>query len=106
MIYHCNRLTLKPGVTQEQLDEALESLRNQGRVIPSVRHFSVGRGHGGECECGAVFALDDFDGYREYLIHPAHPHTDRIGLPRPRRSPPYPNGHSDRHSASGRVSRG
>lgn len=41
MVYHCNRLTLETGVTQEQLDEALESLRNQGRVIPSVRHFSV-----------------------------------------------------------------
>ncbi|MEU6187831.1 Dabb family protein [Nocardia sp. NPDC047038] len=81
MIYHCNRLTLKTGVTQEQLDEALDSLRNQGRVIPSVRHFSVGRDHGGEYEWGAVFALDDLDGYWEYLIHPAHLHTDRIGLP-------------------------
>lgn len=81
MIYHGNRFTMKPGVTPEQLEEALESLRNQGRVIPSVQHFVVGRDYGGEYEWGAVFAIDDLDGYWEYLIHPAHANTDRVGLP-------------------------
>lgn len=81
MIYHGNRFTFKPGVTAEQLDEALESLRNQGRSIPAVKSFVVGRDFGGEYEWGAVFELEDLDGYWEYLIHPSHMNTDRVGLP-------------------------
>ncbi|MFF2554582.1 Dabb family protein [Nocardia sp. NPDC058058] len=81
MIYHGNRFTIKPGVSAAQLEEALESLRNQGRQIPSVRHFTVGPDHGGEYDYGAVYVIDDLDGYWEYLIHPSHLHTDRIGLP-------------------------
>jgi hypothetical protein len=81
MIYHGNRFTIKPGVPPAQLDVALESLRNQGREIPSVRHFVVGRDYGGDFEWGATFAIDDLDGYWEYLIHPAHLNTDRVGLP-------------------------
>ncbi|CAM3582784.1 Dabb family protein [Kibdelosporangium persicum] len=81
MIYHGNRFTLKPGVTPEQLEEALESLRNQGRVIPSVKSFVVGPDHGGEYDYGAVFVIEDLAGYWEYLVHPAHLNTDRVGLP-------------------------
>ncbi|MCP2266039.1 Dabb family protein [Promicromonospora thailandica] len=81
MIVHGNRFTFKPGTTPEALDEALESLRNQGRSIPSVRSFVVGRDFGGEYEWGATFVIDDLDGYWEYLIHPSHRHTDRVGLP-------------------------
>ncbi|KAA8882063.1 Dabb family protein [Nocardia colli] len=81
MIYHGTRFTIKPGVPAERLEEALESLRNQGRQIPSVRHFTVGPDHGGEYDYGAVYVLDDLDGYWEYLVHPAHLHTDHIGLP-------------------------
>lgn len=81
MIVHGNRFTIRPGVPPEQLEEALESLRNQGRSIPAVRSFVVGRDHGGEFEWGATFVLDDLDGYREYLTHPAHRNTDRVGLP-------------------------
>ncbi|MFC3450515.1 Dabb family protein [Amycolatopsis speibonae] len=81
MIYHCNRLTLRPDASPEQVEEALESLRNQGRVIPSVKSFVVGRDFGGDYEWGAVFALEDLEGYWEYLIHPAHRNTDRVGLP-------------------------
>lgn len=81
MIQHGIRFTFKPGVTPEQREEALESLREQGRAIPSVTSFVVGRDYGGEYEWGATFAIGDLDGYWEYLIHPAHLHTDRIGLP-------------------------
>jgi hypothetical protein len=81
MIHHGIRFTVKPGVAPEQLKEALESLRNQGRVIPSVESFVVGRDFGGEYEWGATYAIKDIDGYWDYLIHPAHLHTDRIGLP-------------------------
>jgi hypothetical protein len=81
MIYHSVRMTLKPGLAQKDVDAALESLRNQGRVIPSVRSYVVGRDHGGEYEWGATFVIEDLEGYWEYLIHPAHRHTDQIGLP-------------------------
>ncbi|MFE8910511.1 Dabb family protein [Streptomyces globisporus] len=81
MIHHGIRFTVKPGVTTEQLEKALESLRNQGRVIPSVESFVVGRDFGGEYTWGATYVIEDIDGYWDYLIHPAHLHTDRIGLP-------------------------
>ncbi|WP_033288901.1 Dabb family protein [Amycolatopsis jejuensis] len=81
MIYHGNRFTFKDGVSQEEIDSALESLRVQGRSIPSVRSFVVGRDHGGDFAYGAMFVIEDLAGYWEYLVHPAHRHTDRIGLP-------------------------
>jgi hypothetical protein len=52
MIYHGNRLTLKADASPEQVEVALESLRNQGRVIPAVQAFVVGRNYGGEYEWG------------------------------------------------------
>ena len=81
MIYHHNRIRLKAGVSDEDRSRALESLRNQGREIDAVEHFVVGRDLGGEYEWGAVFAIEDLDGFWEYLMHPAHLNTDRIGLP-------------------------
>jgi hypothetical protein len=81
MIYHTVRLTLRPDAPAEKVEEALESLRNQGRVIPSVVSFVVGRDIGGEFEWGGTYVIEDLDGYWEYLKHPAHRHTDEIGLP-------------------------
>ncbi|ALG12049.1 Dabb family protein [Kibdelosporangium phytohabitans] len=81
MIYHGNRFTMKPGADPAAMEEALESLRNQGRAIPSVKSFVVGRDYGGEYEWGATFVIEDLEGYWEYLIHPAHRNTDRVGLP-------------------------
>ena len=81
MIYHGIRMKAKAGVTREMVDEALESMRDQGRVIPAVKSFIVGRDHGGEFDWGGVFVIEDLDGYWEYLTHPAHARTDRIGMP-------------------------
>jgi hypothetical protein len=81
MIYHTVRFTLRPGMPTEKVEEALESLRNQGRIIPSVSSFVVGRDIGGEFTWGATYVIEDLDGYWEYLKHPAHRHTDEIGLP-------------------------
>ncbi|XRQ08806.1 Dabb family protein, partial [Actinomadura welshii] len=81
MIYHGIRLTFKPDTTPEQRTETLESLRDQGRAVPSVRSFAVGRDHGGEYEWAADFAIEDLDGYREYLAHPARRRTDRLMPP-------------------------
>ena len=81
MIYHHNRIVFKVDVSDADREGALESLRNQGRVIDSVRHFVVGRDIGEGYEYGAVFAIDDLDGFWQYLVDPAHLHTDRVGLP-------------------------
>lgn len=58
----------------------MESLRNQG-PIPAVKSFTVGRDYGGEHEVASTYVIEDLDGYWQYLIHPSHRHTDRIGLP-------------------------
>ncbi|MCA1194273.1 Dabb family protein [Saccharopolyspora sp. 6V] len=81
MIYHGNRFTFRADADPERVEEALESLREQGRAIPAVRSFVVGPDHGGDYDYGAVFVLADLDGYQEYLVHPAHLATDRVGLP-------------------------
>ncbi|MBV2364162.1 Dabb family protein [Streptomonospora nanhaiensis] len=81
MIHHCVRLTVKPGVDAARLDEALESLRRQGEVIPSVLSYLVGRDFGGEYEWGGTYVIEDLKGYWEYLVHPAHRRTDELGLP-------------------------
>jgi hypothetical protein len=81
MIYHGIRMKAKAGVTQEQGEAALESMRHQGRVIAAVKSFVVGRDFGGEYDWSGVFVIEDLDGYWEYLTDPAHAHTDRIGMP-------------------------
>jgi hypothetical protein len=81
MIYHSTRMTFKPGVPPEKQKEVVESLRNQGRMVPSVKAFIVGHDIGGEYEIAATYVIEDLDGYWEYLMHPSHHHTDMIGLP-------------------------
>jgi hypothetical protein len=81
MIYHTVRMTLRADAPADKVEAALESLRNQGRVIPSVVSFVVGRDIGGEYEWGGTYVIEDLDGYWEYLKHPAHRRTDEIGLP-------------------------
>ncbi|NYI66883.1 hypothetical protein BJY26_001189 [Spelaeicoccus albus] len=72
---------MKKDVTPEQREEALDSLRNQGASIDAVKSYVVGPDFGGDFEFGAVFAIEDLEGYWEYLMAPSHAHTDRIGLP-------------------------
>ncbi|TMR22277.1 2Fe-2S iron-sulfur cluster binding domain-containing protein [Nonomuraea turkmeniaca] len=81
MIYHGSRFTFKPDITPRQRTEALEGLSDQGRVIPSVRSFVVGRDHSGEYEWGAIFVIEDLDGYREFMTHPARRRAEQIALP-------------------------
>ncbi|GAA2751795.1 Dabb family protein [Amnibacterium kyonggiense] len=81
MIAHIVRMTLNAGASEDAKEAAFASLRNQGEVIPSVRSYVVGPDVGGDFEWGAMYVLDDLDGYWEYLKAPAHRHTDEIGLP-------------------------
>jgi len=80
MIYHINRARMKAGAAPERVEAALESWRNQGRSVPSVESFVVGRDLGGDFEYSAVFAVADLDGLFAYLTHPATYETDRLGL--------------------------
>ncbi|WP_432825373.1 Dabb family protein [Dactylosporangium sp. CA-092794] len=80
MIYHINRATMKASASPEQIEAALESWRNQGRSIPAVKSFIVGRDHGGDFEYSSVFAVEDLDGLFEYLTHPTTFETDHLGL--------------------------
>ncbi len=81
MILHSTRMSIRPDADPTEVEEAVESLGNQGRVIPSVQSFVVGRDYGGDYDIGATYLIKDLDGYWEYLIHPAHHHSDMIGLP-------------------------
>jgi hypothetical protein len=80
VIYHINRATLKAGATPERIEAVLESWRDQGRSIPSVKSFIVGRDYGGDFQYSAVFAVEDLDGLFEYLTHPTTYRTDHLGL--------------------------
>jgi hypothetical protein len=40
----------------------------------------VGPDLGGEFEWGAVYVLEDLDGYWEYLTHPAHVRSEMNGM--------------------------
>ncbi|MEO3814161.1 2Fe-2S iron-sulfur cluster-binding protein [Sphaerisporangium sp. B11E5] len=86
MIYHGSRFTFRPDVPPEQRTRALESLRDLGRVIPSVESVAVGRDHSGEYEWGAVFVIGDLEGYQQYLTHPGRRRADRFLRPLVERS--------------------
>ena len=72
MIYHSIRFKLKSGVTEQQVAPALAQLHRMGQEIGAVKQYCVGRDIGGEFEYGAMFALEDIEGYREYMLHPVH----------------------------------
>ncbi|MFC7937599.1 Dabb family protein [Streptomyces sp. NPDC057387] len=85
MIHHQIRLAMRPDAPRDQVDEALEMLRRMGREIEAVTYWSVGRDVGGDFDYGALFALEDVEGYRAYMHAPLRRRVDEIGLPLVRR---------------------
>jgi hypothetical protein len=81
MIHHCIRMSLKPGVSDEDVAAGIERMREASAQIPSITSWIVGRDLGGEYEIGAVAVVEDLEGYEEMMNHPAHLEIDRIGLP-------------------------
>ncbi|WP_433187625.1 Dabb family protein [Actinoallomurus sp. CA-150999] len=81
MIFHGNRIKVREGADPVRVEEAMESLHEQGRTIPAVRSYIVGRESGTDFDWGAIFIFDDLEGYWEYLVHPAHARTERLGIP-------------------------
>ena len=62
MIFHINRIAFKPGVSEEQREAGLELMRQVG-ANPVVKSYVVGPELGGEFEYGAVYVVEDLDGY-------------------------------------------
>jgi len=80
VISHINRITVKKDLTEEQREAGLDRLRQAGAANPAVRSWTVGREFGGEFEWGAVYVVDDLDGYWQYLTHPAHVRSELEGI--------------------------
>src|SRR5262249_5617895 len=80
MIFHINRIAFKPGVSDEQREAGLELMRQSG-ANPVVKSYVVGPELGGEFEYGAVYVVEDLDGYWAYLEFPAHVRLELWGIP-------------------------
>ena len=80
MIFHINRATYKAELSEEQRQAGLEMLRQSGEATPAVKSYVVGREFGGEFEYGAVYAVEDLDGYWRYLDSPEHVHEEVTGM--------------------------
>ena len=80
MIFHINLFTVKPGVSDEQRETGLDLMRQSG-ANPAVKSYVVGPALGGEFEYGAVYVVEDLDGYWAYLTHPAHVRSEMEGIP-------------------------
>jgi hypothetical protein len=80
MIFHINQATYKASLSDEQRRAGLEMLRQSGAANPAVKSFVVGREFGGAFEYGAVYVVEDLDGYGQYLEHPVHVHEELTGM--------------------------
>ena len=80
MIFHINRATYKAGVSDEQRETGLELMRQVG-ANPVVKSWVVGPELGGEFEYGAVYVVEDLDGYWAYLEYPPHVREELWGIP-------------------------
>ena len=81
MIFHINQATYKADLSEEQRRAGLEMLRQSGAANPAVKSYAVGPELGGEFEYGAVYVVEDLDGYWAYLNHPVHVHEELEGTP-------------------------
>ena len=81
MIFHINRATYKSDLSEEQREAGLELMRQAGAANPAVKSYVVGSELGGEFEYGAVYVVEDLDGYWAYLTHPAHVRSELEGIP-------------------------
>ena len=80
MIFHINRATYKSDLSEEQRRECVEMLRQSG-ANPAVKSDVVGPELGGEFGYGAVYVVEDLDGYWAYLTHRAHVREELEGTP-------------------------
>jgi len=80
MIFHINRATYKSDLSEEQRRAGVEMLRQSG-ANPAVKSYVVGPELGGEFEYGAVYVVEDLEGYWAYLEYPPHVREELWGIP-------------------------
>ena len=80
MIFHINLATYKADLSEEQRRAGVEMLRQSG-ANPAVKSYVVGPALGGEFEYGAVYVVEDLEGYWAYLEFPAHVREELWGIP-------------------------
>ena len=80
MIFHINLATYKSDLSEEQRRAGVEMLRQSG-ANPAVKSYVVGPALGGEFEYGAVYVVEDLDGYWAYLEFPPHVREELWGIP-------------------------
>ena len=81
MIFHINRMAFKSGLSEEQRRACLDAVRQAGAANPAVKSYVVGPELGGEFEYGAVYVVEDLDGYWAYLEYPPHVREELWGIP-------------------------
>jgi len=69
-----------PSIWDVSVDPT-DLLRRQFEAIPAVKSFIVGADLGGDYEVGAIFVLENLDGFWEYLVHPVHFESEKWGFP-------------------------
>jgi hypothetical protein len=75
MLHHVVLITFKDGVTDEQVDAAIEGLNGLLAIIPEIRSLEVGRDLGlsaNNSDLGLVGTFDSAEDYTTYLNHPSH----------------------------------
>jgi hypothetical protein len=75
MVDHLVFLSVRGGVSQEEIEDLLSSIRALRDEVPSTVDLSVGEDFSGRSGgyTHALFArFEDAEGLREYMGHPAH----------------------------------
>ena len=80
MIYHVIRMSIRPDVPAEKVQEAMAAMQAAGGSAPTQAGL-FGRDVGGEFDFSAVSAFETLEEYEAMMNHPAHLAIDRFGLP-------------------------
>lgn len=80
MIYHVVRMSIRPDVPSEKVQEAMAAMQAAGSGAPAQSGL-FGRDVGGDFDFGAVSVFETLEEYEAMMNHPAHLAIDRFGLP-------------------------
>ena len=75
MLQHLVIVSFKEGVSDDDIDAAVEGLRSLPAAIPEIRSLEVGRDLGlspGTSDLGLLGSFDSLEDLQTYLTHPAH----------------------------------
>lgn len=84
MITHIVRMSIRPDVTEEQLDDALRRMAEASAEMSGGTGSTTGmfgRDFGDTFDFAAVSTLETLEEYEAMMNHPAHLEVDRVGLP-------------------------